>query len=135
MLFFGCEKGNPPTFPVAGTITMKKKPVEGATIILVPTSKDQEPASATSDASGKFSFSTYVANDGVRPGTYGVKLFKYDAVPSPPANPKTEEEYSPDTAIPPPPKNHLPKKYDSEATSGISLSVEAKPATLEIEIP
>jgi hypothetical protein len=120
---------------------MKGAPLPGATIVLVPTSEGAESATGLSDDSGKFSLSTYVAGDGARPGDYRVKVMKYD---SPAANPGgknltyEEEQNAPDTEVEArpvaPPRSLIPKKYESETTSGITHKVGTAPSTLEIKI-
>ena len=139
----GCGAGssNPKTFPVAGTVTQAGKPLEGAQVILVPKDKSGESATATTDASGKFAMSTYQAKDGARPGDYAVKVSKFDKPPAPKSegvvNLSYEEEqklYKPDGKPLAPPKNLLPKKYESELTSGLSHTVTTSATILDIEI-
>ena len=140
--FVGCSTGpsNPTTFPVTGTVTQAGKPVEGAQIILVPKDKSGESATATTDALGKFAMGTYEAKDGARSGSYAVKVSKFDnPVPTNlgTVNMSYEEQqrlYDPNAKQPDPPKNLLPKKYESELTSGLSHTVTSSATKLDIEI-
>lgn len=140
----GCssQPSNPKTFPVTGSVTQNGKTIEGATVIFVP---DEDgggaAASGKSDASGKFAMTTYTLNDGVRPGSYKIKVSKYDKPQIDDSkrvvNMTPEEEmkaYDPDAKPTPPPKNLLPKKYESELTSGLSHTVADKPTTFDIDL-
>ena len=138
----GCSTGasNPTTFPVSGTVTQAGKPVEGAQVILVPTDKSGESATATTDALGEYAVGTYEAKDGARPGSYTVKVSKFDnPVPTNLGTVEMSYEeqqklYDPNAKQPDPPKNLLPKKYESELTSGISHTVTTSATKLNIEI-
>ncbi len=140
----GCTSApsNPKTFPVDGMVNLDDKPIAGATIVLVPISKDDgEAASGVSDASGKFSLTTYSAGDGVRPGSYRIRVTKFDKVLVDESkrvrNMTPEEEmkaYDPDAKPPAPPKNLLPKKYETELTSGLSHQVKDSPTKLELKL-
>ena len=143
-LIAGCTStpSNPKTFPVDGMVSLDDKPIEGATVVLVPISKDDgEAASGVSDASGKFSLTTYAAGDGVRPGNYRIRVTKFDKVLVDESkrvkNMTPEEEmkaYDPDAKPPTPPKNLLPKKYETELTSGFSHQVKDAPTKLELKL-
>jgi hypothetical protein len=143
-LLAGCTKApsNPKTFAVDGVLSLDDKPIEGATIVLVPISKDDgEAASGVSDATGKFSLTTYTSGDGVRPGSYRIRVTKFDKVLVDDSkrvrNMTPEEEmkaYDPDAKPPTPPKNLLPKKYETEMTSGFSHQVKDSPSKLELKL-
>ena len=138
----GCSRGpeQPPTFPVSGTVTSNGKPVERATIVFVPAANG-EPAAGITDANGKYQLTTFSAGDGAQAGEYRVKVSKYDTKP-PTADEKqrymTQEQeqkiYAENERPTPPSKNLLPKKYESEETSGLAHSVKDKPTTLDIDI-
>ena len=140
----GCTSApsNPKTFPVDAMVSLDDKPVEGATIVFVPISKDDgEAASGVSDATGKFSLTTYAAGDGVRPGSYRIRVTKFDKELVDESkrvrNMTPEEEmkaYDPDAKPPAPPKNLLPKKYENEMTSGFSHQVKDSPTKLELKL-
>jgi hypothetical protein len=139
----GCSSrsSQPPTYPVTGSVTWKGKPVPNATVVLIPAGgAGQESAAGVTDASGKFQLTTYNLNDGAHAGEYQVKVSQYDTKP-PSAKNETmtiEEEqklaFSGQEIPTPPSKNLLPKKYESEATSGITHTVTEGPTTLEITI-
>ena len=141
----GCSSGEPerpPTFPVTGTVTMKGKALENARVIFVPL-RGGAPASGITDKDGKYSLTTFSSGDGAQAGGYGVKVAKYDGTPPPealePAKQLTYEEeqkmqFSPDEKPTPVAKSVLPKKYNSEATSGIVHEVKDAASTLDIKI-
>jgi hypothetical protein len=141
----GCSSkpDHPPTFPVTGTVMMKNRPVEGARVIFVPTTEGVEAASGITDADGKFQMTTYESGDGAQAGSFRVKVAKYDtskgAVVAEDAKPISYEEeqklqFAPDEKPTPQAKNILPKKYNSETSSGITHTVADGPSTLEIKI-
>lgn len=141
----GCPGGDakPPTYPVTGVVKLKGTPVDGATIVFVPLSAGTEGATGKSDADGKYTMTTFVSGDGVMPGDYMVKVFKFDQPPMPPSesspdfDPNAElvdEGYDPDAADAAPVKNHLPKKYASEVTSGLKLTATTEPVTFDIDL-
>ena len=92
----GCGKSEGPkpknakaTTPVKGTVTIDGSPVAGVGVLFVPAGDAADTViddefvvahSATTDAEGKFSVSTYVPGDGVPPGDYNV-VFRW--VPGP----------------------------------------------------
>ncbi len=143
----GCSGGssNPTTYAVTGAVTLNGVPVDGATIIFAPVSEGAVGATGTSDAEGNYTMTTYVNSDGMRPGDYMIKVFKFDAPPTPPSesspdfDPNTsleeqEDDYNPDAAPAAATKNHLPKKYASEVTSGLKHTVAEQPSTYNIEL-
>lgn len=138
----GCwGSSKPPTYPVAGTVTLQGKPVAGAAITFVPTAPDGEAASAITDAAGKYALTTWEAGDGARPGDYRVKVFKQEQAAVDPAkmvqNLSIEEEqkiYVESKKPAPPAKRLIPSKYESEETSGLVHKVEDKPTTFDIKI-
>jgi len=143
-LVAGCSSGphRPPTYPVTGTVTWKGKPVNAARVIFVPQS-GAEAASGITDAAGKYRLTTYVAGDGAQAGEYRVKVTQYDTQKFTKEEQQKhimtmEEEQKmafPPTDLPiPPAKNLLPKKYESETTSGIVHTVTKGPTTLDIAI-
>lgn len=140
----GClGESNPPTFPVTGVVTLNGKPVEGATVIFSPTTEGAEAATGKTDATGTYSMTTYVNADGVRPGSYMVKVFKFESLAPPPSesspnfdpNAELEDEgYDPDQVDTRAAKNLLPPKYSSEVTSGLKLDIKEEPQTFDIDL-
>ena len=141
----GCSSraARPRTYPVSGTVTWKGQPVEAARVVFVPAAAGIEAASGVTDAAGKFQLTTFVAGDGAQPGEYRVKVSKYDTKKASTADKKEymsfEEEqkmvFSGDELPTPPAKNLLPKKFDNDATSGITHTVTKSSSTLDIAIP
>src|SRR5438093_4900706 len=81
LLILGCSSGTrrPPTYKVTGTVTMKGRPVEGATVVFVPPAKaEYEPATGITDSQGHFKLSTFLADDGAQEGEYNIKVSKFD---------------------------------------------------------
>lgn len=138
----GCSKSaRPPTYPVSGTVTWKGKPVEAARVVFVPTTSELEAAAGVTDAAGKYQLTTYVSGDGAQPGEYRVKVAKYDtkrATADETQRYMTFEQeqkiYSEDERPTPPAKNLMPKKFESEITSGLVHRVTKGPTTLNIVI-
>jgi hypothetical protein len=140
----GCSSkpARPATYPVTGTVTWKGAPLAGATVVLVPTTQGLEAAVGVTDAQGKFKVTTYGGGDGAQAGQYGVKVSKYDSAtpagetPAREITPEEEQalEFATDERPMPPARNLLPKKYESETTSGITHTVGKGPTTLDIVI-
>ncbi|PQO35826.1 hypothetical protein C5Y96_09260 [Blastopirellula marina] len=114
------------------------KPVEGATVTLIPRQADGRSASGTTDAEGAFKVTTYISPslqvEGAMPGEYDIVVSKMEIR-------DLEEGLTPQEAQAAfhklgPPKNLLPKKYRSPNTSELSVSIEdgsPDPLTLELE--
>lgn len=62
-------------FPVSGTVMMSGNPVANATVTFSPEA-DQPVAMARTDNAGKFTLTTYDANDGAAAGDYKVMVTK-----------------------------------------------------------
>lgn len=110
----------PKTVPVSGVVTYKGQPVEGATIMFVSTA-GKRGAVATTDASGKFTMTTFEPKDGAIPGTYQVAIQKTIVEGAPPegATGKAGEEPPAGT-----PKDLLPAKYKDASKSGLTVEVK-----------
>jgi len=141
-LVLGCSSGGssfPKTYPASGTVTVNGKPVNGATVNFFPV--DGKGSSVgTTDASGKYTLTTYRSNDGAPPGQYKVSIVKYDAAnPAPaaaalPAGQLASGDLPADYAppkegagaiAPPAPKSEIPAKYNNAETSGLRGLVDA----------
>ncbi len=119
----GCGKAvdpnRPKTFPVSGTVTYKGQPVEGATIMFVGGKRG---AAGRTDASGKFSMTTFEANDGAIPGSYKVAISKTILEGAPPEGATgTKPGVEPDSGKA---KELLPEKYKDPAKSGLTVDVK-----------
>ncbi len=141
--FVGCSavSSNPKTYPVTGSVTKGGKPVSGAQVVFVSVEQGGQSAFATTGSDGKYQLMTFEPNDGAVPGTYLIKVSKYEGGVAPAStetrNLSPEEEaklYNPDEKAPPPPKNELPQKYASEVTSGLKHTVPTSASTFDIEI-
>ncbi|WP_153558308.1 carboxypeptidase-like regulatory domain-containing protein [Roseimaritima sediminicola] len=146
----GCGgPGNPPTYPVIGTLTQDGKPVADATVSFVSLDTNQSSVGRT-DASGNFQLTTFESNDGAVPGEYKVRVFKFEPteelvateVVSSVGDDEMEEmpsDYTDPGASrePAAPKNLLPEIYNSvertplkatvtEGDNKIDLSLDAR---------
>ena len=111
----GCgEPGTAPTVKVTGTVTYNGDPVEGASVAFIPESG--RPASGTTDASGKFTLTTFKSGDGAVPGKHAVAITE----PSEDTNTEGEVDYS----LPDEPAGRFPAKYTDPTTSGFTATVE-----------
>ncbi len=139
VLVAGCwSAGGPTTFPVEGLVQYEGKPIEGATVTLIPKETEGRSASGMTDSEGTFEVTTYVSPklqaEGAMPGTYDIVVSKMEVR-------ELAEDLSPQEAQAAfqkmgPPKNLLPKKYRSPNTSGLSVTIEdgsPDPLTLELE--
>jgi len=145
VLSLGCpQQGSdqPATYVATGTVTQGGSPLEGATVTFVPTASGNS-ATGITDASGKFTLTTFASGDGAVPGQYGVKIVKYEgggtdaaagaggAAPGEmPADygGAVEEESSE-------PANLLPEKYADPNTSGLTASVTDDPSQNVFDFP
>jgi hypothetical protein len=145
LLISGCstEPERPATYVVTGQVTYKGRPLEGARVIFVSSSPGGMPASGLTDSEGFYELTTFESGDGALPGTYGVKVARYDNWdPETPLDPAEEIPYeqeqflvfAEDEKPHPVAKNTLPKKYDSEATSGLAHTVTEGPTRFDIDI-
>jgi len=137
----GCSySSRPPTYRVTGTVTMQGKPVAGAAIIFVPTSNEGAAASAITDSEGKYSLTTWQAEDGARPGEYRVKVSKQEETTVDPSkmvqNVPLEEDqkYVESKKSRPPAKSLVPSKYQDESSSGLSHTVPKSSSVFDIEL-
>lgn len=111
----GCGKsGTAPTVKVSGTVTYNGQPVEGASVAFVP--ENGRPASGETDASGKFTLSTFETGDGAVPGKHTVTISE----PSEDPSGEGEEDYSmPDESA-----GRFPAKYGDLGTSDFTADVK-----------
>ena len=124
----GCGGGDdsatdrPARTKASGVVTFKGAPVEGATVTLVPNTKDGQGAFGTTDQEGRFVLGTYEAGDGAVPGEYLVTVKKVEQSGSGSQPTPDDPNYDP-TATPEPPKNLLPEKYADIAKSGLKATI------------
>ncbi len=138
VLAAGCSKSGDPnrpkTVPVTATVTFQGKPVEGASVMLIPTVPKANGATGKSDPSGVVKFTTFDAGDGVVAGKYNVVISKTTVEGAP-----TEEEsrkYVEKGQQPPSGKivEGLPEKYKSETTSGLTAEVAEGTTELKFDL-
>lgn len=134
----GCgsrSRGNiPQTAPVSGTVTLDGQPVDGATVVFVPTGTPAYGAYAVTDSKGHFSLKSSETVSGAVPGKYLVQVTKlvtdtsgkqfvvaedveHAALASGGSAPSTGVSAT---------RNVLPEKYANPKTSGIEVTVPAE---------
>ena len=109
VILFGCGPSRPKTVTVSGTVTYKKEPVKGASILFAPKAHGN-PALATTDVDGKYRLRTFLPGDGARPGEYVVSI-------------RACVVEAAGTAGPAKTKWLIPEKYGSGRTSGLTATV------------
>jgi Carboxypeptidase regulatory-like domain len=121
---FGCARQNSlGTVPVAGKVTHKGQPVEGATISFIPDG-DGRPATAISGAGGAYSLFT-LDSSGAIPGSYTVVVRKMETTTQSTQPVSMEEALKLNNRPPPPPKELLPAKYSDATKSPLKFEVKA----------
>lgn len=84
----GCRPaGSVPTVPASGRLIYAGRPLAGIDVVFTPT--DGRRGSATTDANGRFTISTFARGDGAVPGRHLVTLW-----PHPQANAVIEDSYA-----------------------------------------
>lgn len=138
VVFSGCGgSGFPKTYKVSGTVKQGGKPVDGALVTFLSSEGGKSAVGSTNDK-GEFKLSTFGPGDGALPGSYKVTITK-TSTPPPAAGPALQpgviasgdigDDYAPPTGNEGgkgsggAPKNLLPAKYASEATSGLIATV------------
>lgn len=133
----GCGDGRPDLVEAVGVVNLDGKPLEGATVMFQPVEVDVEgfgrPASARTDAQGKFSMGTYGPGTGVPPGKYAVGVLK-----SEPVGGKLPENYDFENPGATPVKFQLivPRAYNDPGSSGLTAEVSSsglEPAVFNLE--
>jgi len=125
----GCGRGNrPTTTPVTLTITYQGKPVDGATVTLVPESSSVPVATGVTDNSGVVKPRTFPDVSGVVPGSYTVTVRKTEAQGTVPEG-QSLDDLPPGQG--PTFRELLPTKYGSPSTSGLKLTVPERGSVSE----
>ena len=148
-LFLGCGgPSNPKTYKVTGVVTLDGQAVEAANVSFVPREAKSglSAAAGTTDASGKYELTSFVANDGVMEGDFDIKVAKYvskdgkvqeapEADAKQPDGSQGMEGYSinPNTPVQVF-KNVLPPKYENENTSELKFTVKSPGGTFDIPL-
>jgi hypothetical protein len=122
-LLAGCGNRNPATYAVTGTITYRGKPVDNAGVMFMP--NNGRPASAITDAQGRFTLRTFKDSDGAIEGENVVCVSK-----SVPASGDNTKDPMFKRMIP-----LLPERYTTPVTSPLKVTVNAKgPNDFNIEL-
>ena len=148
-LFLGCGgPSNPKTHKVTGVVTLDGEPVEAANVTFVPrdTKGGLSAAAGTTDASGKYELTSFVANDGAMEGDFDIKVAKYvskdgkvqevpDANAPQPDGSQGMQGYSinPNTPVQVF-KNVLPPKYENQNSSELKYTVKSPGGTYDIQL-
>lgn len=112
----------PARVPAGGTVTYLGEPLEKATVVLTIRRDDKNrsyTATATTDATGKFTLRTFRPNDGAVVGTHKVQIQKVTFSERP-------KDLPPMADFTPVETSHLPKHYGSPDTSGLTAEVTEK---------
>ncbi len=119
------DPNRPKTVPVTGTVTHNGKPVEGATVTFMAQNPQGRGATGRTDEAGRFTLTTFGANDGAIPGEYRVKIAK-TLVEGQLSQEQAQQSQEQGKPIPAPvEKDLLPLKYKKAETSGLTASVQA----------
>jgi hypothetical protein len=118
----GCGPSRPALLPAEGVVTLDGKPLANAALVFQPKAGGR-PASARTDASGRFSMGTYTPQDGVLPGEHAVTIVAVESIGPPPApgsQPQTRWV--------------TPKRYSRADASGLSATVAAGSKTFPFDL-
>ena len=122
-VLFGC-RGTPAATgkPVKGAVTYNGSPVSGATVSFVSASGAS--GFGMTNEQGQFTLRT-AHGEGVPPGTYQVTIAKAETPAVENSVSDQDPSYVPPDpdAMPPAPKDLLPIKYKTTATSGLTATV------------
>ncbi len=131
-IVLGCgSPGTAETAKVTGTVTYKGNPLEGVSVGLIPQGAGGRPASGLTDASGKFTLSTFKTGDGAIPGAHKVVISEPTDPNKPPPMPGMPgyEAYMKKRA------SRFPEKFSSDRTTTLTVTVErGKANELPIEL-
>ena len=129
VLLLGCSDLHPGHVPVTVQVNDNGKPVDGVSVTFV--ADDGSYAVGYTEPDGTAQMYTYKPKDGVKPGSYLVKLSKYEKASL------VTETYDPatDKAIPiSDPVSLIPIKFSDIKTSELSVVVEKKILPLVFDV-
>jgi hypothetical protein len=113
----------PARVPAGGTVTFAGQPIDGATVVFVTQSGGRfYNAMGTTDSAGRFRLQTFRPQDGAVPGSHRVQIEKLSYTAKPVAGP-VPDGFPTSTSVE---ISHLPKKYRSPQTSGLTAEVTPK---------
>lgn len=123
------SRGWPARVPAAGMVTCDGRPVEAANVVFATDRGGRSyNAIGVTDSAGRFRLRTFRPGDGAVPGMHRVQIEKL-TFSEPPADLAPEASYKPVET------SHLPKKYRSTKTSGLTAEVtEAGPNEFVFEL-
>lgn len=123
----GCGRKSD-TVPVTGSVSYRGQPLTKGDVQMVPleiaAGKTRRPATATIDANGQFTMSTFKLGDGMVPGKYGVAIVAIRRYPNL-MDPNDKPEYA------------VPVRYVDPKTSGLIAIIPdqtSKPVQLEFNL-
>ena len=125
ILLTGCGNG---MVRVQGEVLLDDKPLPGANILLMPKSGGR-PASAKSDASGKFQLTTLRPGDGILPGDYLVSVTAIDE-----KNLRYEPNGRAEGGFAEQHRRLAPERYGDIKTSGLTATISATDPRLSLRL-
>jgi len=126
----GCGSGGPELVPLTGTVTLDGEPVEGASVTFMPQFTGQ-PATGTTDVTGKFSLRTHPHGEGVMPGKHKVTVQKMEISGLLPDDQGLSGGIAPGGIQE---TWHTPKRYASPETSDLVVEVEPGMEPVEVKL-
>ena len=121
LVFTGCGSSDDrvAVYPVEGQITVNGQPLAGVQVVFHPAEINglqSPPATARTDADGRFELSTYDARDGAAAGTYQITVHYYPVV-------RRDDAF---LAM----ANTLPARYATASTTNLRAEVSQGPNRL-----
>lgn len=128
----GCGSGRPEVVPVSGTVTLDGDPVVGAAVTFALQGEGR-PATAVTDALGKFTLTTFGGDSGAAPGKYAVTVVKMKNG-SQSGDPENEGLMGAEVIEPSQDLYEVPQRYSDPQTSDLKVEVKAgmEPVTLAL---
>lgn len=120
----GCGQSGPEVVPVKGTITYGggSWPKPGFLHFAAESGSNEanRPAVGQFDTEGRLTVTTFKDGDGLTPGKYRIGVISYETPPS-----KTELTF---------PKNYVPVRFQSAATSGLTVTVKPGQKVIALDL-
>jgi len=126
-LCWGCGRGEP-TARLVGRVTIGGKPPAGSVMVVAEDASRGISAAAAVDAAGTFDVLT-APGRGLPIGQYQVAV-----IPTPPPIEDLDASLSLDAASPPD-TSGIPARFQSPATSGLSVDVQPPETRFDIDLP